>query len=69
MNMSIKCYLYTYVVYHITCMLGDNKDIIIIIIIIIIKSGGFKPLHIPEEMEDGPLRIISFQLLQISELS
>ena len=25
-QMSIKCYLCTYVVYHITCMLGDNKD-------------------------------------------
>ena len=28
MNMSVKCYLCTYVVYHITCMLGDNKDIV-----------------------------------------
>ena len=28
MNMSEKCYLCTYVVYHITCMLGDNKDIV-----------------------------------------
>ena len=27
-NMSVKCYLCTYVVYHITCMLGDNKDIV-----------------------------------------
>ena len=28
MNMSVKGYLCTYVVYHITCMLGDNKDIV-----------------------------------------
>ena len=28
MNMSVKCYLCTYIVYHITCMLGDNKDIV-----------------------------------------